>query len=133
MQRLLVAIESLIPGDRLTNAMWSPPPVEAWSPALAVVVNSGLAAGIGSLIVSLGVAAVLVAFSSERRWGYALVVALCYGLSRGDSIPLFVFHTVAILAMFGLAGLVVRSTGAGVLTLAGAIFAGGMARGGLAP
>ena len=28
-QRLLAAIESLIPGDRLTNAMWSPPPVEA--------------------------------------------------------------------------------------------------------
>ncbi len=131
-QRLLAAMENLMPGERLTNAMWGPPPVEAWSPALAVVINSGLAALVGSLIVSLAVAALLVAFSSERRWGYALVVAVSYGLSRGDSIPLFVFHTVAILVMFALAGLVVRSTGAGVATLAGAIFAGSIARGALA-
>ena len=128
-QRLLLAIEALVPGERLSSAMWSPPPVETWSPALAVFLNAGLAAVVGSLLLSLAVTAILVVFSSPHRLWYALALAICWGLSHAGSAPLFAFHAISLLAMLALAVVVVRAAATGVATLAGAIFLASMFRG----
>lgn len=130
-QKALSATEALIPGERLSFSLWSPPPVETLSPALAVVLNAAQSTVIGSIVVSLAVAAVVVLFSAERRFAYALLLALGWALSRGSSIPLFAFHFVTMLAILLLAGLAVRSVGAGVATLAGALFLGSVLRGAL--
>ena len=112
--------------------MWSPPPVETWSPALAVLLNAGLAAVVGSVVVALVVTAVLVLFSSPRRLWFALAFAVCWAASRSGSAPLFAFHAISLLAMLGLAAVVVRATATGVATLAGAIFLASVARGAVA-
>ena len=131
-QKILAALEVLIPGERLSVAAWSPPAVERLSPALAVAIDASQAAIIGSIAVALVAAAVLVLFSGHRRLGYALVFALCWALSRASTIPLFAFHFFSVLAMLALAGVVTRALGAGVATLAGSIFLASMARGGFA-
>jgi hypothetical protein len=130
-QKISGALEALLPGERLSNPVWSPPPVETLSPALAVAITAIQASLIGSIAVSLAIAAVIVLFSAQRRLGYALVFALCWAWSHGGSVPLFAFHLAAILAVLLLAGFVARALGAGIATLAGAIFLAGMVRGGM--
>ncbi|MBM3797311.1 MAG: CPBP family intramembrane metalloprotease, partial [Acidobacteria bacterium] len=83
--RIIGAMEHWILGVRHSQAMWSAPPVDAWSPALAVLLNAGLAALIGAMVVPLAVIAAIVAFPPSIRPYYALGVAVGWGLLRGGT------------------------------------------------
>ena len=123
------AVEAKIPGERLSTALWSPPPVDTWSPGLAVLLNAGLAAVVGAVIVALTIAVVL---SVERRAAYATILATCWALAHGGSVPLFAFHFITVLVLLWLMRYVALATGAAVSTLSGAIFLAIAARGAVA-
>ena len=121
--RIVGAVEQWIPGVRYSHAMWSAPPVDAWSPALAVLLNAGLAALIGALMVPLAVIAGIAMFSPTVRPYYAMAVAIGWGLLRGGASPALVgYQTVAMLALLLLASVLTRVLSTGIATLGAAIF-----------
>jgi hypothetical protein len=120
--RLIAWGESFVPGDRFLPPLWAPPPVDDWSPALAVLLSGAGSALVGTLLAAPAIAAFARFFSPRRRLAYGIVLALVVALARSSS-PLLVGYTfVTTLVLFALAGLAVRSLGGAVAHLAGAIF-----------
>ncbi|MCC6538083.1 MAG: CPBP family intramembrane metalloprotease, partial [Bryobacterales bacterium] len=121
--RMVGGLEQWVPGVRYSHAMWSAPPVDAWSPALAVLLNASLAALVGALVVPLAAIAAIVICAPQARLYYALAVAAGWGLMRGGGSPaLAIHHTAAMLVLLWLASVVTRTLSTGIATLAASIF-----------
>lgn len=122
--RLISWGEQFVPGNRFSLPLWSPPPVDQWSPALGVLLSAAISAVLIGLLGSILAAAAVGLFAPRKRLGYGLTIALALALSRSDSPALIAYNFVAILALLLLASLVVRTSGSAVAQLVAAVFGG---------
>ncbi|MCC6585310.1 MAG: CPBP family intramembrane metalloprotease [Bryobacterales bacterium] len=122
--RLISWGEQFVAGNRFSLPLWSPPPVDQWSPAVAVLLSATVSAALAGLLGSILATAAAGLFAPRKRLAYALTIALALALSRSDSPALVAYNFAAIVLLLALASLIVRTSGGAVAQWAAAVFGG---------
>jgi membrane protease YdiL (CAAX protease family) len=116
-------VERLVPGDRLHLSLWSIAGMGAAVPALAPVLASASFALVATLGVGLAFAGAAVVLSPTRQLVYASMLAVVAALAGALTVPLFVAEMLGAALLIAVGVLAIRCTGAGLLSVAAAMFA----------
>ncbi len=120
---LLDGLNRLLPGDRPSLPVWSLGGLGSAMPALAAIVASLTFALMGTLAAGLAFAGASAVLSPTRQLIYATLFAVVAAISNALTIPLLVLEFFGAALMIGLAVLVIRATGAGLLSVGAGLFA----------
>jgi len=124
--RLTSFLEQQIPGDRISLPLWSLNGLDSYLPALDQLTAALLAAVAGAILAGAVLAASSVLLPAPRRYAWMAGIAIATALTRASAPALILFHLVATFAGLCLLIFLVRTCAAGILSLAPAIFLGGI-------
>jgi len=119
---VLRAVGERVPGERLSLSVWSIVGVDNRIPAADLLTSAATFALFGAMAAGLVILSGSLLLSRSARWTYGALAAVAIGLSRSIGVPGFVFETVSAGFMLLLLLFVVRTAGADLYSMAGALF-----------
>ena len=119
--RIAVWMGDRVPGERASLVLWQAPAVETAVPGVAVL-TGGMTAALATTLAATAILSIGSLLAPRRRWGYGGFSVVCAAASQATSAAQFAYHLAAAAALLGLVVLAVRTHGAAVWSLAGAMF-----------